>query len=122
MRRRLAGALLATLALVATCATPASASSGLCWVGGVQTARLSVTKYANPNVAARPTRPYEYHLDMNAGGNYRPYKLYFDGAELNNWNDTYVSPKSTASSHAIKGRWLYPVMEEQASAYCTVTL
>ena len=114
MKYRIAAILFAMAGLVGIGAVPAQAASGLCWVGGVQTARLYVSKWQGSNGV------WQVHIDMNAGGKYTPYRFYIDGVAKSSWNDAYYG--ITPGTHTYKGRWLYPVMEEQASIYCSVTL
>jgi hypothetical protein len=119
MRKTLTATLTALLlALGLALASPATAASGLCWVGGDSAARLSVTKYYYGVVGGRDT--WQYHMDMNSHGLYTKYRMYINGVALPSTEDQYSL--QYAGTHTVKGTWMsYPLGEAKASS-CSVTL
>lgn len=116
-------AVVAALMLTVTMAIPAGAyQNGLCWVGGVQTARLSASKW-DSSFTSGGTRfiATTYHLDLNSGGKYHASALYIDGVKQSSWNDVYFKTGAPVG-HSIKGRWWYYYSDYTKYIYCSIYL
>ena len=93
--------------VVTLAAVPASAwavTSGLCWVGGVQTARLSVSRWAAYG-GTLMVPGFQYHADMNRGGIYDPYSFWVNGVKQGGTNERYYFRYSANNTH--KGVWRF---------------
>ena len=106
-------------------ATPANAAlTGLCWVGGDQTARLSGTKWDSSFYSGGTYfQSTTYHLDLNSSSNgkYHASALYIDGVKQTSWNDVYFKTGAPVG-HSIRGRWWYYYGEGTAYTYCSFYL
>lgn len=99
--KKIIASVIASIALILGMALPANAQSGYCWPSGASSyARLSVTAYYYTGIEYG-TR---YHIDMNSYGNTYASTVYFDGYNLNRYNDFWTST-GDHNYHTITGYW-----------------
>lgn len=119
-------AVFAAILMVLMTAIPAQAyTSGLCWVGGNQAARMSVTKWDSGYwIGSMHVQQTTYHIDLNPGGVNHASNMYIDGRSWGVTNDVYWNTGTSYSTrHEFKGRWWYWYYGgSKAYRYCTVIL
>lgn len=121
MKKVLLAALAAVGILIGTAVPSTAATSGLCWVNGDTTARLSASKWIIGYDSLGNAR-YRYHLDLNSGtGVMHAHTLFFRGVAQPSWNDVYIDSWNSPST--VTGKWYRNIDGDSVQYYqCSVTL
>lgn len=91
--------------LVAAPPAQASTQTGLCWVGGDQYARLSVSVWNSSYTSNGVFVPrWTWHMDLNSHGNIIARQITLTGASVPGYNDVYVNVGSGVA-RTVAGIW-----------------